>query len=275
MFYELEQYLKSTVTKELLDVLRGALSCFDRIQFPNYQDGYVELLMLNDNVDITETTDKIVILTMELQKQLLTLHNVELTDDATIYINTLFINSIMDIQELNEKDELLNILSLNLDTNETFAELVTLVSDKSVEELLPYIKSVSPAFIGAVREYVENIPDKLPEAELLVHQEYLTNINKFCAFINTKDLNIIKLLENGLSVGLPFLVYIDTITESIESMELDKVSNELVAMALISSDGYNNPAAIIKANLDAYISDINKITAITIKTTDILTQFIK
>lgn len=266
----LNTYLVDAASPELWDVLKDAHKAFDRINLPNYQDGFIDIIMNDSNVALGDTLTDIVNLTTLLQKQILKEHGVSLNQEVTVVTNTLFINSLLDLAEYEDKAQLLKIAVSSSSTNEKFAELVSLTTHKSIDDLLIDIEEVSPACISKIRDMSEVSEDSLTEEEIANKQKQIADLSKLCEFIETKNLDTIRLLQTGMDVGYPFIVYINVIGRDLEAKPIAYAAYELIAMALISSDGNINPTAIIAKYIENYISDIDVVTKITIQINEII-----
>ena len=272
MFTELRDYINSTAVN-IKELIENAFKVFDRLELEHYQDDYVTALMMSGTVDINETTDKILKITHDLQASLLESHDITLVSDTSIAIQTMFLNIILDIQKYDDKDTLAQITKLHAEPNEVLAELGAVVTHKNADDLLMYIERVSPAFVGAVTEMCEDIPEQITEEELNQKQKYITLFNTFTKIADTRDLAITNLLNSGLDLGYLFVVYMNVIGSELDDMPVEVAAKNLIASALISSDGCDNPISIIQKSLDTYISDLSHITKITVIITDLLLKF--
>lgn len=266
----LNDYLNGAASAEIKELIEDAHNTFDRIGLPNYEDGFVEILMLEDTVDIQDTLFNIINLTKTLQKQILKEHEIELVDEASITIYTLFINGLLDIQEYADKATMYKAISIDGNSKELLAEALSLVTHKNADELLSEIESVGDSLIGLIKDNLEEPDDINNSNDYLLKQDYITNFRVFCIYINRDDLDIIRLISDGLDVGFPFTVYANMISDTLESKNIDIVAAELVGIAIISSDGHENPISIIKSHIEQYISDIDRITRILISVNELL-----
>jgi hypothetical protein len=265
----LKNYLDDAAP-HMTSLIKDAFAVFERAELPNYEDGFVEMLMVGDNADITTTVDKIVHHVLELQNEILQQHEVRLIDSATMATHTLFITALLDIEKYGDIAMLYKTACLNNHPNEVFAEIVALVSHKSADELLPEIESVSMALIGKIKDMCESVPEPLSEAEAYVRQHYIDNLNKFLDFIGTRELFIVEVIVAGVDPGYTFLTYLNFIGKDLENKTNEKAAHELIAAAIISEDGCHNPSNIIQKNIENYISDLDRITRINIIITDLL-----
>lgn len=265
----LSSYLTEATSHETKILIEEAHVAFDRIALPNYEDGYVDIIMTADNVAISEPVDKIISLTLEIQRQLLKDHEIVLIPDATIAMHTLVINGLMDIEEYEDVATLLKTVSMQLEPNELFAEVLALVTKKNADELLSEIESVGTSLIGKIKDITEVREVSETDTDRILKQKHIELLNKFCNYINTRNLDIVRIITSGLGVAYPFVVYANAINE-LENKSVDDISYELLAAAYVSSDGYENPLNVIKAYIEVHISDIDKITKIAVRVSDLL-----
>lgn len=261
----LRDYIVDSATPELAQALIEAHTVFDRIDQPEYEGGFEEILMMDDLTDENGTLTAIVNLTTSLQHQILSEHAVSLSDTADMEMATVFITGILDVETYDNKTQLLQTASLDGFPEEVFAEVMALVSKHNAEELLPYIEVVSPTVITAIKDLAtEETPLADTEEERQAKLDALLSFNHFLHAYGNKRLAIAKLLMQGLDVGYPFSVYIGMVGRDLESMKPEQAAQELVGMALISSDGRTNPLNVIKQNIDHYIADVDMITKINV-----------
>ena len=268
MFNELETLI-NTAAPYLKDMLISAFKAFDRINLENYQDGYLDIISMVDNEEINVIIDNVRLHTLILQSNLLKAHGIVLIEDVTIEVQTLFINAILDIQDYDDLPTLQKIVTLDLNSNEILAELVSLVTHKNSTELLMDIYSVSDGLITKVKSFFNDVEDNNIEYTQ-DDQKYILAFNKFIELINTNDLEVTNLLTNGVDVGYPFTTYLSMIGDYLINKNPLEIARELLAAAYISSDGINNPLSVINSNIDNYIVDIDEVTAIQIKVTELL-----
>lgn len=267
----LSDYLRENAPPELRHTLEAAYEALDRIELPNYEQGFEDLLMLDDQADQGATLDKIVELTRDILSQLLRQHEITLIHDVSLEMMVVFINGILDIQDYENDKEVIQTCDLDVNPNEKLCELLALVTSKSVEELLCEIEDVNPVLMKRIGELMaERNQPKFSDEELAQVQVYVDRLKAFMNWASLSRLRITDLIKNGMDVGWPFLTYMGIVGRELEEMPVDKAAYELMGMVLVSNDGSNNPQSIIKQYLENYVSDINKITKIDIKLREIV-----
>lgn len=265
----LRDYLESNAP-HMTSSVKDAMNAFEKADLPNYEDGFVNILMTTEHVDITSPADQIMAHVLELQNYILNQHEVKLIDTATIGTHTLFINGLLDIESYGDAALMYKTASLNNYPNEIFAEVIALVSHKNSDELLPEIDNVGIALIGRIKDMCEEVPEPITEAEMFVRQKYIDILNKFISVIATTDLRIVDAVKAGVDPGYSFETYLGFIKTELENYPAQQAAYELIAAALISEDGHDNPVGIIQKYIDNYITDIDKITRISVIATEML-----
>lgn len=270
----LRDFIHTTATPELATSLQNAHGLFERIGLENYEPGFEEALMLNDNSDPVDTLTAVVELTNDLQRQILTRHDVGLIEhEVPTSMLSVFIQGLLDIQNYSDSHQLLQTTLLDLPEEEIFAEVMALVSQHSADELLPYVESVGTFLITRLRELGQQ-PTLLSahtddESKLVL----IEKLQKFCTFINDFALETTDLLAAGMDVGYDFIVYAREIGREMETWPAAKAAKELIAMALISEDGNANPRAIIQSQIEHFIASVDQITRIDMEISKLLLEW--
>lgn len=266
----LEAYLKQNAMPELLVALREAHQAFERIDFPNYQEVFLDLIMVDDENDHGDTLLEIVKLTKTIQRQILREHDIVLRNEASIDMLTTFINGVLDLQDYEDKDAIWQTANLDGDPEEVFAELLTLVTPLTADDLLVEIETVSDMLVMRIKELAQSQPTAPSEETQAMLEQHIGALKKLCDFIGDHELDTVKMLAQGTQVGYPFAVYLGTFGHDLETLSVEQATHELLAMAYISSDGVNNPQSVITEQLEQYISNIDMITKINVKVSEIL-----
>lgn len=266
----LDQYLSTTVPMELKTAIEQAHAVIDRVDIPNYEQGFEELLMIDDNTDSGGTQAAIVQLTIALLHKILMEHTVRVSEDTPLDMLTQIVTGVMDLQTYDNKQEMLKTVSGDGAPEELFAEVMALVTCQSAEELLSHIESVSQFLITRIKEIsTEDDETNITDDERKLKSVLMTDLTCFCIMVDDHDLYANKMLESGMDVGYPFIVYADMVGREFEGMDPKQAAKELFAFALISVDGNGNPRAIINENLEQYVTDIDHTTRINMAVGDL------
>lgn len=276
MLADLNDYLHDNATPEEVDVIAKALEVFDHIGIEDYDHSFMELLMLANTVGIAETLDRIRLLIAQMQDQVLKQFGVIAIDEINLQQATQLIKGIVEIPGHDDQQEVYRLTQSSLSPEETCAELLYCVSGIPVEQTLIQLEHVTPAFISRIKELAQETLTPIDDGIIDSRKEVDYRIQVFTnyrAFLNEPLVFTEKLLEDGITLNLPFITYLSSIGRDIERITDDRAAKECVAMALISSDGLNNPVSTIREYLHEFIADTNKLTRIDIIINDLVLRF--
>lgn len=270
----LSDFLINAATPEVRDAVETAIDLFVRLDLPDdYETGFEELLQTNDSVEQGQTLVDIVGLTRNHQKNILAEHGVHLADDVFIDFSNAIIEGLLDIAEYDDKATVVRTTSLQSEMSsvEVFAELMSLVTPYSVEEILPYIWDVSTSLLQRIATLAAaELPVEKDASELERYSKYAQDLVYFSNHIVEPKLLTIQMVRDGMEVGQPFVNYIEVIGRDLEGLGVDKAAYELVAMSLISSDGHDSPHQVIKQHLEDFVANPQTLTKIDMKVGQLL-----
>lgn len=262
-----ESYIKENTTTEMNELLKGCCSLLEDLEYQTLDDELLSIIMDSDDVHGAEIMSTIINQISGILHDILKQHGVILADNefTTLEILYKFANSTLNIQSYEDKSLLLDILNSDVNSKETYAELIALICDLTVEELLPYIESVDDCLLITFKELLISNEEPASSDNADIVNDFINYLNK-----HTESLKIKEMIKNGMSVGYPFSIYINALGRDLETLEPKLAAKELLGMAYVSSDGGNNPRSIIKEHLDQFVSDIDKLTKIDIALGELL-----
>ena len=272
MFEELRIFLIDNVSPEVYDLINQAFEIFDDIYPPNLRDRFEEILYTQDEslVDTGTPALAVVALTRQYLLNILKEHSITLNEDIDLNRLVKFVQALLDIQEYEDHETIINILNLDIDKEEKFAEIISLVTEFDASELLLEIEAISSSLLDRIREHIKTEPQNSVIEETVDYSLYVKNLLEYREFVKHEPLKIFDLIIDGLKPGYPFEIYGNIIGREFEAMDSLAAAKELLGMALISADGNGNPKSKIAEHIDKYVADFRKITQIDIKITDLL-----
>jgi len=273
----LKDYLVNTATPEFTADIERATAVFEDFGIDNYENQYEELIMTAeaDDVDTGDTVMFIDKYTRMVLFQILAAHAIVVEVEAPTRFLCMLCEAIRFLQEYENTDELIELLDQEKDEEETFADLVSVTTmEYDVHNILVYLESIDPAFLKRLRQYLlESGPREAPPIDAVVLAQYVTNVRRFRRFTGNDGLITFAILKSGASPGFTFETYLGMLGRNFEAIPKDQAVLELIAMALISSDGYQNPHAVIKQYLETVVADSARRTAIDVGITETLVNF--
>jgi hypothetical protein len=273
----LRDYLVEATSPENVDAIEKAHEAFDRIGLQDYNPGFEQLLMINDEADQGDTLGGIIDLTKSLANGILKQHSITVSDEATVSILTEFIDALVELQQASDHiPEILKICAQKHDPEELFSELVALVGSQEAEHYLVDLVYVSDALITRIEELAraqEFGTHNEEDSEREFRETRITRFNRFMHFLTDPELAISKIAHMGIDAGYPYVVYANMIGREFEELDAESAAQNMLGMAFYSGDGFGNPQGVIKTEMDNLVSDVNKITQIDIAVSDLLVRF--
>lgn len=272
----LQTYLNDAASPEFTQMIREAHEALDLFGIQDYQDDFVQVLMIDDAVDEGETTQNIHNTTYNWQVAVLKMMGIIPADDARVDHLTRLLRSIHLLEEYNDPVKIMERTTLEMPPEELLAEILTAVSDVQPEEWLVDIAEVSQMTIQKIIELASRaVSLRLSDETLIdVRNKYITEYKKFQETIALNRIKTKLLMdgyfESGMDVGYPLVVYLNLPGQELATLDPIDCAANLVSMALISTDGHEKPRETIKAHLDHYISDLDAVTKVDIAVNDIL-----
>lgn len=278
MLPELREYIVSSATSELSDVLDDAHNALERIGLEGYDEQFNILLNINDEVDAGTTLSSIVELTKGFQINVVQEHGIGVQPDVLVEELTMLINALKDLQDYESPTDILDCIQDGVQPEEQLAEMLELVSPYFAERYLEMFETVSEFAIKRIAQLFNEAErngvamESEPPVEVADAAHRLRN---FVAFLEGKELTTMELVQNGLRVGYPLSVYLKTYGTDIDGMEPKRAAEELVAICLISSDANDQPREAVKEIIDEFVSSLDKITRIDAAIKDISLRFFR
>jgi hypothetical protein len=281
----LDAHLSDAATAEVKDAIERAHQVFERIELPDWERRYEELLALDDTQDASMTVQAVVLLTRALQDEILAQHMVKLSADADMDTCTHFIEALMLLPEYEDRATIQRTLLLEVSSEEIMAELCALVTPIAVDNWMVVIEEVSNTTIVALRELAKEIVStqgsgmtngqmRSQRIDALVRlASFSTNLLPGAApTAGTSSFKVVQLINSGLDIGYPFKVYADRIGHDFEALKPLEAANELLAMCLVSEDGFDDPITMIKSTLESFISSPDAATKVLVHVTDLVVK---
>lgn len=268
----LQQHLAENATPELRAAIDQAHQVFERIGLENYEPGYQEILMI-DGSEVAGTKDTLVAiteLTQALLRKILADHTITVVEDTPLEMLIDLVTALLDLQAFSDLATLHATASLDGLPNEVFCELLALVSAHTVPELMAYVDEVSYFLIKRVKELAERepTPEQAAEQAERVARHRAVYQRARAAEALPKQLTVTDAVLSGMSMGLPFFSYIQRFGWELQRWDVKRSGAELLAMALISRDGIDNPRAMIQQHIEQYVPGLDRVTQIDVDIAD-------
>lgn len=272
---ELESFIIQNETPEAADVLTAAQRTFDRIGAVGYDERFRELLETSEILEMGGTIIAIRNLTQDIQIELLCQQGVIPESDCSLEQLDLLLNGLLDIQNYEVFVEITDCVQDGNSTEESLALMLELVTPWPSETLYQLLDSVSDGCIRRIQAIgKEQLYNGIAvEQEAPVLDEQAETLRRYSRFLDRKDLLVLELISTGLRLGYPLAIYLRTYGNEVAGLEPRQCAEELIGLALVSSDAQSTPREAIKEVLDQFVSSLDQITRIDAAIKDTLLRF--
>lgn len=269
----IDNYLGTACTPELRDVIRHADKTIKKISNYDFDGYFEELLMTDETRDAGDTVFAIVQGYTVFVDKLLKEHGAVFIRDTPLEMLSKILEGVTVLPSYGNVDELHAAINAGMSPTETFATLINTVSSVAMEEIMIHTSSISTGLINRIMEVTDKKEEtEITEEEVLVRGRHVKALREFSGFVQREELDIVKMVKDGMPVGYPFKVYVSYIGRRLEQMTPERIAHELYAMALCSVDGINNPRSVIGININDYIADLSTITKVDIIVNDLMVK---
>jgi hypothetical protein len=273
----LQTYLNGAASPEFTQMIREAHESLDLFINDDYQGDFTQLLMLDDAVDAGETVQNILDCTKNYQLQVLKQLGIDADPETRVDNLTRLLRGIYDVEHSEDPAKVLERATLELHPPELLAEILAVCTATPPEEWLVDLHDVSQMTIQKIIENASQmnaIKQGAKEPEVDHRTPYILAYKAFKETLLTikgqPTLLLDKAFLEGMDVGYPFVLYLNLTGDEIGTLEPVPCAANLIAAALVSTDGHEKVREVIEAHLEHYVHDLDKLTKVTICVSDLL-----
>lgn len=270
----LDQFLSDNTSPELKEDLSAAYEILERLNLPRLDTDFEALLMVDEMYNTGDTMQAINDELVAKLQMVLKQHTIIYDESTPMVILTKSLQVLMRIAEFEDKNALIALCDTTLSPNEVICEICALVGGHHMEEFLPWVQECGVTLIEKIRKLASI--NAVPESDATgqeYRQKFIDNIKHYLFYLMEPNLLIAQFLKDGMAVGYSFETYAEQVGRGFEGMYPDRAAQELVGMAIVSSDGSSNPRAIISEQLEHYVSSVSYTTKIIIEVDKILAGY--
>lgn len=268
----LSDHLKQAAPPEQYNEFQVLCDALDKIGLEGYEDAIEQIILEEDMVDAGDVLFQLTNLLRAHAHQVLRMHAISFTEDASLGMLGEVINGIVDLPDHEERKHIVAIAEADSNIRERFCDLMAIVTSYQQDVLLHYVVSVSPSFMTKIVDLAE---EEMDEAVFAVQrQEKISLFQIYSAYLpEGMPVRIGQMLRHGSDVGMPYTVYAGVIGTDFEQMPPEQIAEEMFGIALVSSDGSAAPVQTIKDHLEEYIANPDTIVAVMTRVNKINVEF--
>lgn len=276
MMAEIELFIKQSYNPEVCALFYRSFDAFDDLYSDvDYNAPYIAILMDTTNEESSSVIDKMYARLRDDVKELITLHSVEVSDDAELRHLVSILEGLSTVQDYEDRNAVLTIIDTGNDSIEMFAQIMGLVSDLNENDVYITVDSVRSELFTKLVDFLDPNNDSTSDDEQEeVDQELLAKLKDFVDYCKDTSTYAIQLVKGGFAIGAVFDNYIKVATAYLDTLtDDDQYALELMAFLYLSKDAYMKPLQFYQEHSSNIVSDDDKITRVYVKIKNRIADF--
>ena len=274
----IDAYVTTTFSPEQGVSIFEAFALFDNFDVQDYQQSFIDMLMVSDMYHKEQLQDMFYNKVVDYTDFVFKHHMIALLGDTPLRYRVEFLQTLHDLQELDDYEPVLVVLESSLDAFEKMAFLVGHISALPEEEAITYLEHVDPMVLDNLYRYICNKTntDNLTELDEQAKQ-LIANLKLFKRFLKDRSALGIILLENGALPNQTFekyLPYIDNYFLDISKRSARNVAEDVLSLLYLSADGYKNPFEVYKTSSAKLFDKVGNVMKVEIALTNLVGDFL-
>lgn len=281
IYDELRNYLSISTDLDTVEMFDKAIEIFEKFEIPDYMDIFQNVVGDNTDVGDLEVIDNLKLMLSKLLDRILVMHGVVLNSECTYTHKLAYAEGMYRICNYEDRSTILLILENVQSTQESFAELMQLVTPYCADVTLSFLESVEDTLISSMKRiYVDPEVNKIQFAEDVEKQT--------TAYLKIKE----KLFSNSPcwadkyfnyqeAIALPFITYLSIyikektqyLTNDISDTGMKILAMDLLSIAALSEESISNSILTIRKYSDKIYTDINLITKLDLMINKLLMEY--
>jgi uncharacterized protein involved in tolerance to divalent cations len=240
--------------------LSSDLICqFDRDEINEYIEMYITGCEETDGDNIV--LDKAMQLYSDTITSILNDFAITVTEDTDISMLNQLLIEICKIEEYEDSETILKLLSLDTSNEEKLADILSVVGIKDVSEYLECITEVDSSLLEKIKEKIQyssfTVEDEIMSIDenQIVIKEITDKLKLIINRLDNKHLYTIEFIKSGAKIGLKFNQYLDLVFDNILENDSGFIAENLLLLASMSIDGYKDQVKVATDALNVLLPD--------------------
>ena len=259
-----KELITSVCSEEFVDAMVEVTDLLDKFGLEGYDDDLDNLVAQLDkytNEDIVDLSHKI---TFDYINKILTTHGVEISDTCTLYEAKDLADAIYRLQDWEDHDEILRIISTDVEDLEKFALLIALVTTIPEETVYTLITEVNRDLITQIKEFHKEYGTDNDREEL--DPEYIQRLRLLKAYLAEKhgqgnNILLFNVIKQGVNLGAPFMFYYDLMKRRLlDSNDPEFLGFQFIALLAAGNDSTGNMLEWWRNNNSDLVSNLDILT---------------
>jgi hypothetical protein len=274
-------FIKSLHAYELADTIEKAIEVFDDFEI-DYEATYLNIISQSDSNEVGDTIIDLIDASKQMLDQILSSFAVTVNEDVSLNDRIKIIQGLAFIDDYEDRETLFGIFSnRDIETIDRAIAVLEVTSEFTEDELYERIMSADLDYMAETVESFIPSEEDLQEARGLVEATPLDvivkEVRRFVKYAKKDDLYLIRQIRDGLSLGKELYHYTGDpwpFDEVLADLPPEDASLNMILASLAS--GIISSEKIIAQwhdNIDRFVTDVNKITKITLAMRKQLVEF--
>jgi hypothetical protein len=256
---DLENFLARQLTLEMMDVVKSAAAVFELFELDDYDGASLDMVYSIGLQEPSVVTDRILAELRQNLVYILGLHSITVVDTAHMSMLVTICKGIKVVTEYEDMDAIIDICDGEETAAERLAEVVSLMTGESVEEVMLCLEGVDERILVNIRALVRQTTDHVED---FVGMDQVDAINRYRELISPAVLSYQTMIEAGMPLGMTYDTYWKHYSGTNKTIDLnDKLHlkqfvQDIIGMMLISSDALANPIMQFQKTMTELTSDL-------------------
>lgn len=255
------EFINAYAGPEVLYTFQKGWKVLEEFEYPHWQDPYVEEMMVAGNRESITTLSQMRHTLNEQLRGIADAHGILLEPGCTTETLVGMLEGFLLLPDYEDRDAIIDICEDDDVAEDRFCELMELVTALKQVDLMACVSRVDPDFFLGVLDSLPKV--SMETTETTSNVNYANNIVVLREVIAPLELVMDEFIAAGMPLGLEFEPYIKLLLSKVKTdftspAQVTSLSADILACALISSDGVVNPPAIIQKAMGDITGDVRQ-----------------
>ena len=258
---EVKTYIEDHFTTEMQEELNRSRLLFEVFDYQPAYEGFSDILFDPMLTDPDFVHQRFLAEFHRILTSLVNLHEISLTEDATIEQMNKLLSGLYQIQFVEDPVPVIRILETDLDEIEKLAIVMDLHNHLDKMETYSIVDVVSENLLIRLRERMEAREETIEDETEIESAEDRIQLQNFFEALGKENLGFM-VLENEFKAGYPFEVYWPYVQDNVRREDVKTLALDLFSLFAVSGGARKNPIEFYRNHSDLFSSDLKEVVAI-------------
>lgn len=261
----IETYIHRTFHPETVDSIAHSFRLMDAFELQDYEQDFVELLMVEDMDLAQNVQDRFTTLLHIKLDKIIHAHLLLLNDAATLYEKNAIAEGFLNIQELEDYSNIIIVLEAGYDPEEKLAQILSQCCTLQPLAIEILIERFDPATLDMLKTYIYNKEandGKIMTSFTELQKKIIKNLRTLKAFTAGKSCLGLMLMNAGMLIGQPLERYMPFVDDSMRNNDYDQLALDVFSLILLTDEGFNNPVITFRKRSGLLLDNIMQISRV-------------